>query len=165
MSADSKLFRKYLNRIFVETGSCLGKSIILARGVGFEKIYSVELSEQLYKFCYDLFKDNIYVTLFLGDSALALNEILKDINEPVTFWLDAHYSGGVTQKGENLSSLLDELKTISKHRIKTHTILIDDVNYFNEFGFTTDQVKNEIKNINEKYIFTEESNNVLVAKI
>ena len=60
-----------------------------------------------------------------------LQEILPTINEPVTFWLDAHidWSSGVC--GKTPSPLIYELQLIKElSPIKNHTILIDDMRVF-----------------------------------
>jgi hypothetical protein len=57
--------------------------------------------------------------------------ILKSISEPCLFWLDAHYSAGITAKGEEETPIQQELEIISKHSCKNHIILIDDARLFN----------------------------------
>ena len=45
----------------------------------------------------------------------------------MVFWLDAHYSGGVTAKGSTECPLEHELQIIAEHACTGHIILIDDV--------------------------------------
>lgn len=177
MSVSEGVFKKYLNRIFIETGSCYGDGINQAIDAGFEKIYSIELSELLYHHCCKIFYDNENVILLHGDSSVILSEILSKINEPVTFWLDAHYSGGETVLGDKISPLLEELEAIGKHNIKIHTILIDDLRDWkmDVHGFNVEYLKDKIREINPDYIFVFEDgiitnnflvpNDILVAKI
>lgn len=177
MSVSEGVFNKYLNRIFIETGSCYGAGIDNAINAGFEKIYSIELSESLYRHCCMTFYNNENVVLLQGDSPKVLTEILTKIDEPVTFWLDAHYSGGETTKGDKVSPLLDELESISNHHIKTHTIIIDDLRDLGTYadGLNVDSLKDIIRNINPNYNFILEDgvitdsflvpNDILVAKI
>jgi len=54
-----------------------------------------------------------------------LPELLNNINEPVTIYLDAHYSGGTTAFGEEEVPLLFELE-ILKNRKYDDIIIIDD---------------------------------------
>lgn len=96
--------------------------------------------------------------------------MLAQVYTPATFWLDAHYMGGVTALGDKFCPLLEELDLIARHRIKTHTILIDDVCCFgNEFGsdVTVDQVIKKLLTINPRYRFHFEDgkfrNDILVA--
>jgi hypothetical protein len=127
MSATKAVFQKYLNHIFIETGSHVGDGIQQALDAGFKLVHSIELSEALYERCCNRFVDDDRVVLHLGDSHLLLDDILFWINEPVTFWLDAHCSCGETVRGKYYSSLLQELMIIDNHPVRTHTILIDDV--------------------------------------
>ena len=65
-----------------------------------------------------------------GDSSKVLPELLDKIKKPCLFWLDGHYSGGITGKGDLNTPILNELKSIFSHQIKDHVILIDDARCF-----------------------------------
>lgn len=163
MSASKGLFQKYPNPVFVETGSLYGDGIQQALDEGFETIYSIEILPEFYKGCVLRFIDNPDVHLLFGNSDILLKKVLDKINEPITFWLDAH-------KGNSSSPLLEELETIRRHSIKNHTILIDDLHActVERFGFDIDTLKNKILEINSDYVFILEDghmSNVLVAKI
>ena len=164
MSAREGFFDRYPNPIFIETGSCIGDGIQLALYAGFKTIYSIELSPSLYQHCVDRFRSCDNVHLIFGDSEIVLAELLSRINEPVTFWLDAHASGGETVGGEE-PALWKELEAIGKHSIKTHTILIDDLRVWR----CTEKLIAIIKAINPAYTFTLEDGfvpkDILVAKI
>ena len=92
MPAYKELFQRYPNRIFIETGSYVGDGIQSALDAGFETIYSIELSSQLFSHCCRRFEWDPRVLVCHGDSGEMLPGILKYIDEPVTFWLDSHYS-------------------------------------------------------------------------
>jgi hypothetical protein len=164
MSAKERFFEKYPNSIFIETGSCIGDGIQLALYAGFKTIYSIELAPSLHQHCVDRYKDCHNVHLIFGDSKILLEELLKDIEEPVTFWLDAHASGGETVGGP-ITALFKELEAIGKHSIKTHTILIDDIRCWG----CNEQLIEILCNINPKYNITFEDgfipNDILVAKV
>lgn len=166
-----EVFQKHLNPVFIETGSYLGSGIQKALQAGFKEVYSIELSPSLYDHCCKLFEGNPQVHLYLGDSSIELENIISVIDQQATFWLDAHYSGGITATSGN-SPILTELKVIAQHPIKTHTILIDDVRLFgtSESDFIKlEEIINAIKEINPNYIFYFENgyipNDVLVAEI
>lgn len=172
----SEVFAKYPNTYFLETGSCTGDGIQAALDAGFKHIYSIELSEQFYDFCFNRFILNSeverIVELILGDSSEVLPEVLSKINGPVTFWLDGHYSGGSTAKGQSNTPLIRELEHIAAHHINNHTILIDDVRCFGtaDFDFLTlEEVRKKILSINPLYEFSFEDgyieNDVLVARV
>jgi hypothetical protein len=56
---------------------------------------------------------------------------LKDVKEPCLFWLDAHYSGGSTAKGDFETPIMQELQCILGHQLaESHVVLIDDARCF-----------------------------------
>ena len=114
------------NNIFIETGTYLGQGVKAAINAGFKKIYSIELDDNRYLHCKNMFKDYNNVTILHGDSGVILPNLLKNINEEVTFWIDAHYCADGAMIGKKWCPLHEELNSIKNHKIKTHTILIDD---------------------------------------
>lgn len=156
MPSSVDLFKKYKNNnIFVETGSHVGGGIDNALSAGYQKIYSIELAEKFYNFCKNKYKNNNKVYLLHGDSSKKLNEILNQINEPVTFFLDGHYSfDNDTAKGDKVSPMMEELNIIGNHHIKNHTIIMDDVRLWEKtYGFNLEQIKEKVLNINKDYKF------------
>jgi hypothetical protein len=83
--------------------------------------------------------------------------------------LDAHETKGY--KGEKSCPLYEELDAIANHRIKTNTILIDDLRLLSQEGWgksvIKDDIVNKIKKINSHYSFIYEDgkieDDVLVA--
>ena len=61
---------------------------------------------------------------------MASPELLHDIHEPALFWLDGHYSGGFTARGDKETPVEAELRAILAHPVKGHVILIDDARCF-----------------------------------
>lgn len=168
----SEVFAKYLNTYFVETGSYCGDGIQMALSTGFQEIYSIELSPEYHERCNKRFAGNSQIHLILGDSSSMLHSILQHIDAPATFWLDGHYSGGDTAKGNSNSPILEELDAIAQHPIKTHTILIDDIRQAGteDFDFVTlGDIAKKIQSINPNYRISFEdgyiANDVLVAKV
>lgn len=167
------IFKKYKNKYFIETGSYLGNGIQNAIDAGFEFIYSIELSDKYFNICKDKFKNNNNVNIIKGDSCELLFDLIKNIDEPITFWLDGHYSCGDTALGKYWAPLIQELEQIKNHHIKTHTIIIDDMRCWVEpndvHGFYTPDIINKLKEININYVFSYEngsvSDDILVSKI
>lgn len=166
------VFAKYPNPCFIETGSYVGDGIQAARDARFQEIHSIELSFKYYAHCTQRFSEYPNIHIWQGDSAKVLSNVLKTINTPVTFWLDGHCSFGDTAKGDTMTPILQELESIKKHPIKTHTILIDDVRLFGtkEFDFLPlGRVIEKIYEINPHYTITFENgyvqDDVLVAFI
>lgn len=125
-----KIFaNKYRPKIFIETGTYLGDMVYAVKSV-FDKIYSIELGDNLYERARIKFSKYNHISILHGDSAVVLPEILHHIDEPCLFWLDAHYSAGNTAKGELVTPIFQELDHIFNHPAKVHVILIDDARDF-----------------------------------
>ncbi len=154
MPASLALFQRYHNPVLIETGTYLGEGIKFALAAGFQTIRSVELSDKLYADNVRRFAEKPSVKIFHGSSEEQLWNMIEDIRQPMTLWLDAHYSAGITAKGSENSPILKELRIIGRHPIKTHTILIDDRRQVGtaDFDFITeDQIRAGILAINPAY--------------
>lgn len=169
---------KYINPVFIETGTFGGDGVKKALEAGFEKIYSIEINEKYYKNAMKQFEKEIKegrVNLILGDSVVCLPKILKNINCKATFWLDAHYSGGKTGRGSKDVPLLEELNAIAEPARNTHTILMDDVRLFGTehsqdwSDVRLEKIITKLKSINKDYSISYEDgevkNDVLVAEM
>ena len=122
--------RRFSLDTLVETGTYLGEMIEATRNT-FRKIYSIELSKVLCEQARKKFIRFDHIVIIQGDSAEALPSILVTITHPSLFWLDGHYSGGVTAKGKKRTPVVQELRHILSHPIAGHVILIDDARCFN----------------------------------
>jgi len=149
MPIEKEILAKYMNPIFIETGTGKGKTTQKALELGFKKIYTIEIDPGLYMEALNKFNEDIVRVMF-GDSTNLLPEILKEVNEQCTIWLDAHIQSGV-KKADSPCPLIEEVKIISNHPIKTHTILIDDRRLLSTVRWsnvTEDMIKKAIFNIN-----------------
>jgi hypothetical protein len=116
--------------VFVETGTYVGDTLAALRR-SFEHLHSIELSPELYEGVFARFGDDRKITLWHGDSGDVLPRLLARLDKPTLFWLDGHYSGGVTARGVDDTPILRELEHISKHYLsKQHHLIIDDVRLF-----------------------------------
>ncbi len=68
----------------------------------FKDVYSVEIGDDLYNAAKQKFRNSKNVHLFHGDSGKVLAELLYRIDQPALFWLDGHYSAGITAKGSKM---------------------------------------------------------------
>ncbi len=118
----------YKINVLVETGTYLG-DMVWAQKDYFQKIYSIELSEELFQKAKRRFRNKGNVELIQGDSSEKISEILSKIMSPVLFWLDGHYSGGITAKGAKVCPIYGELEHVFKSSY-SHVILIDDARLF-----------------------------------
>lgn len=116
-------------RNFVETGTYLGDMVAAQIG-NFDKIVTIELSDNLYEAALSRFIGYANVQVVHGDSARVLSDILQDLKGPILYWLDAHYSGSVTSGGEVDAPVLKELSTIAARLEPRDVILIDDARLF-----------------------------------
>lgn len=116
-------------QILVETGTYLG-DMVDAQKNNFEKIYSIELSEKLYSKALKKFKGYNHIHLLHGDSGRVLSTIIAQLSRPALFWLDGHYSGGITAFADKECPVPEELDTIFASGL-SHVILIDDARLFN----------------------------------
>jgi hypothetical protein len=121
--------KKYGCRILVETGTYRG-DMIYAEKNHFDQIFSIELDELLFKKAVQKFKKYPHITILQGDSGVVLREVVSKLDEPALFWLDAHYSGGITAMGDKECPIFEELRNIFASKYH-HIILIDDARCFN----------------------------------
>jgi len=114
---------------FVETGTYMGETIL--RFVNdFNKLFTIELSESLYKNFNLIDYDKTKLKSFLGDSAVVLSKVIEELEDKTIFFLDGHYSSGNTAKGIKDVPLNEELKNINDSYIYDGLIIIDDLRLF-----------------------------------
>lgn len=141
--------QKYKINAFIETGTYKGDMIHGLQKI-FEEIHSIELSSSLYKKALQRFSAQSHIHLYCGDSKILLPDIIDKLNCSLLFWLDAHYSGGITASGDQESPILDELNTIFSHPVENHIVLIDDARCFNgSNGYPTIEELFHLVNINK----------------
>jgi hypothetical protein len=148
------LFRYGNGKVFIETGTYKGDTVKLALDAGFEFVHSIELDRDLYEKAYEMFKNEDRVKIWFGDSVDCLTEIINKIDEPATFWLDAHASGDLKGGKSGGSPVIDELNIISQHKHKNNTIFIDDRRLFGsaEWSFVDEETAMRlIREINPEY--------------
>ena len=146
---------KYTNDYFIETGTYQGDTVQAVYDSGlFKTIYSIELSPVFYENCTKRF-ENTNVKIFKGSSRTDLAILIKNINSPITFWLDSHWSGvpDIGVDPVTICPILEELEQIKKHPIKNHTIMIDDMRLMdgNHFPVHWQDIIKKVMEINPAY--------------
>ena len=150
--------------VFIETGTFMGNTADTARNI-FREVHTIEMGQDLYHAAEQRFAryDNCHV--YQGDSPDVLRKILPEINGKVFIWLDAHYSKGITARGETNTPIISELQAIKESGKNDAIILIDDIRNFQPVDPDTDdnsalygypllqQVRNMIIGINKEYKF------------
>jgi hypothetical protein len=124
----NNLFKK-INNNFIETGCYHGNGIQLALDSGFEKVYSIEITEHYSNLCRRRFQSlGDKVELIQGDSFFKLKELLDSKpNNRFTYWLDGHHSGGDTGFGVKRFPIMEELEAILSREVTGEIIYIDDM--------------------------------------
>jgi hypothetical protein len=114
---------------FVETGTFMGDMLEELKN-NFKYLYSIELFTPLYKRAVKIFKNNKNIKILNGDSGILIKNVIRSLDKPTLFWLDAHYSGSGTAKSNLDTPIEKELEIISQFN-KSHVIVIDDARLFN----------------------------------
>ncbi|MBN1440637.1 MAG: hypothetical protein JW929_14610 [Anaerolineales bacterium] len=130
-----RVLRQYARRrrlrVLVETGTYRGDMVDAVKR-DFERVYSIELGEELFRAAQRRFAGAPNVVLLQGDSGGVLPDLLKQIDRPALFWLDSHYSDADTVRSGLITPIRQELESILKHPLAhRHVILIDDARLFN----------------------------------
>jgi hypothetical protein len=163
---------QYVTAVFLETGTYQGDTLERIRQqTNVPRIFSIELSDVFYANCQKRFQNEPRVSIIHGNSKTDLYDVIRDIDEPITFWLDGHWSG-VADVGcdpEVMCPILQELEQISRHPIKSHVLMIDDMQLMgNHFPVEKEDIIAAVYKINPNYTIkmfhdTIYENNVLVA--
>ena len=124
-----KYAKKFNLRVLVESGTCYA-DMVEAMKNEFDRIYSVEVSPYLYGKCLKRFGKLKHITLLQGDSGVILKSIMEKIDQPALFYLDGHYSGGMSSKGAKETPICEELHAILRAKPLNHVIVIDDARCF-----------------------------------
>ncbi len=117
----------------IETGTYAG-DMVEAMKHHFDAIFSIELSEPLVRRARRRFRSSAHVRILHGDSGQLLPGLLSRIASPCLFWLDGHYSAGITACGETATPAVQEIETILSDEAHGHVILVDDARLFTGAG-------------------------------
>ena len=115
----------------IETGTYLGSTTrLLARFCG--DVTTFEISETVYEFAKKK-NSKLNNVKFVNESSdgEGFTAAIGQSRRPILFWLDAHYSAGITGGNSNEQPLRREIKTICETSSDTSFIaLVDDANIF-----------------------------------
>lgn len=123
------LSEKYGLDVLVETGTYYG-DMVDAMKPYFNHIYSIELSEDLYRKALKRFGGEPKVEIIQGNSGVEIGSLIGRIKKPALFWLDGHYSAGETAKGDKITPIYEELEHIFNSQHSGNVIIIDDARCF-----------------------------------
>lgn len=120
--------KRFRPTTFVETGTYRGDTIAAVRSHVVRSI-SIELDETLCALARRRFRRHPDVEILWGDSGTLLADVVDGLTEPAAFWLDGHYSGGVTADSGGDAPILRELDAVLGSPVD-HLVLIDDARLF-----------------------------------
>lgn len=121
--------KRFNLKILVETGTYHGDMVEAMKEV-FDRLYSIELSKELYQKAKERFKGYEHIEIICGDSGIELGRVMSKLDQPTLFWLDGHYSAGETAKGDEETPICEELDHILVAPDRGHVIIIDDARCF-----------------------------------
>lgn len=114
---------------FVETGTLEGETVSNVLHY-FEKLFTIEINSEFVKRAIQKFKNIEKVNVLEGDSSRIIGPLCRSLDKPTFFWLDGHWSGGDTGRGEKDCPLIEELEQIMENCVPECIIAIDDVRLF-----------------------------------
>lgn len=116
------------NAIWVETGTFMGDTAALL-AMEAQKVYTIEPDRALFEKAETRFHGNQCVHVIHGLSEEVFPSLLPTLSGTVNFWLDGHFSGGITHQGPTDCPIREELFNIENNltRYDNVTVLIDDV--------------------------------------
>ena len=126
-------YKQYTN--FVETGTFLGETIYSVEPL-FKKLYTIEVKEEFYQKHINSYKGD-KINFYLGDSGKVLGDIIPEISGKTIFFLDGHYSAGITGTAEKHVPLYEELTHIMNLFKEEAVIIVDDLTMFGRGPNTT----------------------------
>jgi SAM-dependent methyltransferase len=125
----AELLRAHELGLIVETGTFLGDMAAFLSARGYNVI-TIELDPKLAALARLRFKDNRRVHLIEGDSAARLPAVVGRLTHPALFYLDAHYSGPGTGKGNLETPISAEIDLILTRAPAGSVVAIDDARCF-----------------------------------
>jgi hypothetical protein len=123
------LFREGRHDVIVESGTYLGGTVAFFVPHA-SRIVSVEIDPALHARAQQRFSADPNVDLRLGDALEVVPSVIAELDRPCLLWLDGHFSGGITGRGdvdEPAAEILRRLGTIAPPGT---TIVVDDLRSF-----------------------------------
>ena len=113
---------------WIETGTHIGLTTKLLSS-RYREVHTIEPSDKLISIAKMNLRNASNVVFYHGSSEKYLEIALSSVAGDVCLWLDGHYSGAGTFKGDLESPIIFELGLIEKylHGLKSAVIMIDDI--------------------------------------
>lgn len=148
-----RLVAAYSLQVFVESGTYLGFTVehVLDK---FEEVYTIELDSKLHEQASAKFEAHQHVHCIRGDSGEKLADTLRLMRgRRALVWLDAHWSAGVTARGNKDTAIVAELNALCYAPQLDHVLMIDDLaDFTGQNGYpTVSELRQRIREINPMY--------------
>lgn len=116
---------------WIETGSYLGETASRLSRIS-KQVHSIEPEKSLFEFVSWRYKKIVNLEFYYGPSEKVLEDLVRVQSANTCFWLDGHFSGDITYKGENSSPIIFELNIIEKYlaNLENVRVFVDDVRDF-----------------------------------
>ena len=124
-----RVAREQACEALVETGTYLGDTPWQLRRA-FKEIHTIEVNPELAGLARERFQGYPYIHAHEGDSGKLLFTVVPGLQSPTLFWLDGHYSAGITGRAESDCPIFEELRAIFELSKTPYAILIDDARCF-----------------------------------
>jgi len=134
------LFKRYSGpeTTWLETGTYLGRTTRFLAKHNL-RVITIEPVHFLAKRAGERFRKQVKIEVIEGDSETVLEGAILRMTGDVAFWLDGHFSGWITHKGEVITPVAFELRTVAKYleKFDSVTVLVDDFRLFQTEGFVS----------------------------
>lgn len=116
---------------WVETGTYLGETTSKLAQVS-PRVISLEPEQKLFERAKAMFSSFQNVEVINQTSEDAFPELLPTLSGDICFWLDGHFSEGITYKGQNDTPIRIELEEISANLAswRNAVVIVDDLRCF-----------------------------------
>jgi hypothetical protein len=132
-----ELAARFNLKVLVKMGTYYGDMVAAMRPF-FDRIYSIELSRDLYEKAARRFANDGAVQIIYGDIGVEFGNLVPWLEGPALFWLDGHYAAGETALGGKDTPIFEELAHIFNSGSAGHVIVIANARSFGrDAGYPT----------------------------
>jgi len=146
--------KQYGQPLFVETGTYLGDTPLALRDC-FDSIWTIEIDAALHAAAAERLAPHKNIICLLGSASACLRQLAPVLTKPTIFWLDSHYSGPGTGRGDCDLPVLEELAIIRNFCPAGSAVVIDDVSSYCAASGTSklSDILSSLENIDPKWTF------------
>lgn len=124
-----KVFKSRGHRVFVEAGTYKGETTAFFVPHA-DQVITVELHDDLFAAAKQRFANYPNVTLIHGDSLTEIPKIVANCSTPPLIYLDGHFSGAGTARGEEMEPAESTLGRLADVAPPGASVVIDDLRLF-----------------------------------